>query len=426
MMKNKYLIIPIILGVFLFFANGCKKEDEAVKPTITTAQVTDITPTTASSGGNITSDGGATVTASGVVWGMAENPTLVSNTGITTNETKTGTFSSNLTGLTPCTTYYIRAYATNSAGTGYGNQQTFTTPDGILILTTNSVSDITLTTATCGGNITSDGGASVTARGVVWSTAENPTLDSNTGITTDGSGTGSFTSNLTDLTPGTTYYVRAYATNTIGTSYGEYVTFLTDETITDVDGNTYKVIKIGNQIWMTENLKTTHYNDGTAIPLVTDNTAWGNLNTPGYCWYNNDATAYKDTYGALYNWYAVNTGKLAPTGWHVPTIAEWTTLTDYLGGKSVAGGKLKETGTTHWTSPNTGATNETGFTALPGGDRYFSSGNFNDVGNYGFWWSATEPFVANAFYCCMSNSKSSVYSSCYDAALGYSVRCVRD
>jgi len=166
-------------------------------------------------------------------------------------------------------------------------------------------------------------------------------------------------------------------------------------TMTDRDGNVYTSVTIGTQTWMVENLKTTKYKDGTDIPLVTDDTEWANLNTPGYCWYNNDAATYKNSYGALYNWYAVSTGKLCPTGWHVPTDAEWTTLTTYLGGESVAGGKLKELGTTHWTTPNTGATNETGFAALPGGYIYYD-GTFDFIGNIGGWWSATEYYPPSA------------------------------
>src|SRR5674476_633708 len=114
-------------------------------------------------------------------------------------------------------------------------------------------------------------------------------------------------------------------------------------TVTDIEGNVYHTVKIGTQTWMVENLKTTKYKDGTAIPLVTDNKVWINLPTPAYCWYDNDATTYKNTYGALYNWYAVNTGKLAPTGWHIPTDAEWTTLQNYVGGELVAGDKMKAT-----------------------------------------------------------------------------------
>ena len=153
------------------------------------------------------------------------------------------------------------------------------------------------------------------------------------------------------------------------------------QTLKDIEGNVYPAVIIGTQVWMAENLKTTKYNDGMAIPLVSDNNAWEALKTPGYCWYNNDAAANKNRFGALYNWYTVNTKKLCPAGWHVPNDKEWTTLRTYLGGEEIAGGKLKETGTTHWTSPNTDATNQTGFTALPGGGRR-SNGEFFGLGFY--------------------------------------------
>ena len=134
--------------------------------------------------------------------------------------------------------------------------------------------------------------------------------------------------------------------------------------IADIDGNIYNTVIIGTQVWMKENLKATKLNDGTNILLETDNATWISLTDPAYCWYNNDASSYKNTYGALYNWFTVETGKLCPTGWHVPSDAEWFTLIDFLGGESVAGGKLKEIGNTHWNSPNTGATDEYGFTAI--------------------------------------------------------------
>lgn len=197
-------------------------------------------------------------------------------------------------------------------------------------------------------------------------------------------------------------------------------------TMTDQDGNVYKTVTIGTQTWMAENLRTTKYNDGTAIPFVTASSEWGNLSTGAYCNYRNtNNTDTIATFGRLYNWYAVNTGKLAPTGWHVPTDAEWTTLTTYLGGESVAGGKLKETGTTHWDSPNTGATNETGFTALPGGGRH-TNGSFYDIGYYGYWLSTTEYDTYNAWYRFMSYYYSYVYRNSFNKEFGISVRCVRD
>ena len=198
-----------------------------------------------------------------------------------------------------------------------------------------------------------------------------------------------------------------------------------EDPVTDIEGNFYQTIRIGTQVWMTENLKTTKYKDATDIPLVTDNTAWLNLTTGAYCWYDNDEATYGDTYGALYNWHTVNTGNLCPTGWHVPTDAEWTTLTDYLGGESVAGGKLKEIGTTHWNSPNTGATNESGFTALPGSSRR-SSGTFDYVGSNGRWWSSTEYFNYSAWHRRMLYDDSGVGRDDYNKKSGLSVRCVRD
>ena len=194
-------------------------------PTVTTTNVSNITQTTATSGGNVTSDGGANVTARGVCWSTSQNPTI--SNSHTTDGNGIGRFTSNITGLTANTTYYIRAYATNEKGTSYGEEKSFTTMvnESMPVVTTNEITDITQTTATSGGNVTSDGGVNVTARGVCWSTSQNPTISNS--HTTDGNGTGSFTSSITGLTANTTYYVRAYATNEKGTSYGEEKSFKT-------------------------------------------------------------------------------------------------------------------------------------------------------------------------------------------------------
>jgi uncharacterized protein (TIGR02145 family) len=194
--------------------------------------------------------------------------------------------------------------------------------------------------------------------------------------------------------------------------------------VTDVEGNNYQTVIIGTQEWMKENLKTTKYNDGTAIPL---DTIWNLPTTPVYCWYNDDATTYKSTYGALYNWYTANTGKLCPTGWHVPSDAEWTVLETYLGGSSVAGGKLKETGIIHWTSPNTSATNESGFTALPGGyrDNY---GGFGNILGSGVWWSSTEYGIgaSSSWDRRIDYVGSYILRDLDNKTFGFSVRCVKD
>ena len=403
----------------------------AVLPTITTTDLSLVTSNSATSGGNITNDGGAAITARGVCWSTNQNPTIADSKS--SDASGKGIFSSNITGLTPGATYYIRAYATNSIGTAYGNQVTSTTTPILPTIATTVISKISAFSAVGGGNISNDGGAPITARGVCWGLSQTPTTTNSK--TTDGTGKGNFTSSITGLSANTTYHVRAYATNSLGTGYGEDITLTTTQftygSVSDVEGNTYKTVTIGNQIWMAENLKTTKYNDGTTIPLVTDSTVWKKLSTPGYCWYNNDATANKNIYGALYNWYTLNTGKLCPTGWHVPSDAEWTILTTYLGGETVAGGKLKETGTSHWLSPNTGATNESGFAAVPGGYRYFG-GTFYDLGGFGYWWSTTESFSMEysfttiAYYLQMYYDYSGVSRSYFEKQRGFSVRCLRD
>jgi uncharacterized protein (TIGR02145 family) len=269
--------------------------------------------------------------------------------------------------------------------------------------------------------------------GVCWATTTNPTIENNK--ITHNQYLGSFECNLTGLLTNTTYYVRAFATNSAGTAYGKSIAFttliippiifnpsITYGSMTDQEGNIYKTVTIGTQTWMAENLHTTKYNNGTAIPNVTVDSIWSSHTSPAYCWYNNDA-GYKVIYGALYNWYTVKTGKLCPSGWHVSTDAEWTTLTTYLGGESVAGDKLKEIGTTHWSSTfegNEGATNESGFTALPGDmrDSYFNGTH----GGIGYWWSSS----IEGNYRQIWWDDSHIMSKEYMDYAGMSVRCLRD
>lgn len=196
-------------------------------------------------------------------------------------------------------------------------------------------------------------------------------------------------------------------------------------TVTDVEGNVYHEISIGPQTWMVENLKTTKFRNGDPIPNVTDNTAWENLTNGAYCVYNNDA-ANITTFGMLYNWYAVNDSrKIAPDGWHIPTDAEWSALRSYLGGATVAGGKLKSTGTVNWDTPNTGASNSSGFSAMPGGYRYYGA-TFGGVAMAGYWWSATEYDSGTAWCRYLSNSSPELFNSHISKGLGFSVRCIKD
>jgi len=203
-----------------------------------------------------------------------------------------------------------------------------------------------------------------------------------------------------------------------------------DIVITDIEGNIYNVVTIGTQEWLVENLKTTRYNDGESIPLITDGTTWEALTTPGYCWYDNDEQL-KDTYGAMYNWHTVNTGKLCPIGWHVPSDIEWTKLITYLGGvareDTIAGGKLKEAGMIHWKYPNKSATNESGFTALPGGIRGYG-GMFGNKGNYGSFWSTSEQPLdyTRAYYFGLFYGYQGSSLTITKKFVGLSVRCIKD
>jgi uncharacterized protein (TIGR02145 family) len=185
-------------------------------------------------------------------------------------------------------------------------------------------------------------------------------------------------------------------------------------------------VTIGTQNWMTKNLDVATYRDGTPIPQVTDPTAWANLTTGAWCYYNNDP-ANGLIYGKLYNWYAVNDPRgLAPVGWHIPSDAEWNKLSNFLGGSSVAGDFMKETGTLHWRSPNTAATNSSGFTALPAGFKDATTTGFFTINDNAFWWSTTELSVNGASYRYMNYTNGTLYPQGIDKKRGNSVRCIKD
>jgi uncharacterized protein (TIGR02145 family)/uncharacterized repeat protein (TIGR02543 family) len=227
------------------------------------------------------------------------------------------------------------------------------------------------------------------------------------------------------------------AKNGLGTNYqpGETITIGNSDlilyanwTVNDIDGNVYHMVTIGNQTWMVENLNTTRFNDGIDIPLVEDSSLWNDLTTPGFCWYNNDSLTYMETFGALYNWYAVNTGKLAPEGWHVATDAEWSALIAYLGGGSVAAGKLKETGTAHWNFTDSSVTNESGFTAVPGGSRSSNGfAIFSGINFYSYWWASTGNGAPGSWrYNIHANNALERINYYYSSGYGFSVRCVKN
>jgi uncharacterized protein (TIGR02145 family) len=240
------------------------------------------------------------------------------------------------------------------------------------------------------------------------------------------------TTEISGLTPGTVYNYRIKAQNSVGDTTGlngSFTTFhpvsfnsaLTYGAVTDIEGNIYKTIEIGSQTWMAENLKTGTLSDGTSIALVTDAKDWSNLTTPAHAWYGNNS----DVYGAVYNWHTVNTEKLCPDGWHVPSDNEWSILIEYLGGEAIAGSKLKEEGIAHWLSPNMEADNGSGFTALPGGVRY-SNGTYGNVNRYGYWWSSTERSASDSWARSVYFGYNNADRSSSSIKSGFSVRCIKN
>ena len=224
-----------------------------------------------------------------------------------------------------------------------------------------------------------------------------------------------------------------FLTALLNTGYSQ----ITDTIIDSIDGKIYKTIKIGNQWWMAENLAATKFNDGRVIALITENEKWIALTTPAYCWYNNNYTTYGETYGALYNWYAVNTDCLCPNGWHIPSDAEWKQLEINLGleeseidKKGIRGnnegGKLKDVGSSYWNSPNVGANNKSGFTAIPEGHRNWESGDFIDIGLFGTWWSSTEDDSSYAWRRTLHYNDDKIRRFTSHKRDGFSIRCIKD
>jgi uncharacterized protein (TIGR02145 family) len=334
-----------------------------------------------------------------------------------------------LSGLTEGTKYYYRIIATNELGTTTTNSpaSSFTTL-AKPIITTKDISEITTTSALSGGNVISDFGSPVFESGVCWSTSNNPTTNGTKVLNT--SGNANFNISVTSLNPNSVYYLRAYAINSVGIGYGNEIILKTyTGTISDIDGNQYYTVTIGNQLWMAENLKVTKYNDGTAIANLISGDDWHNTSGSAYCWYNNDINN-KPIYGAIYNWHTLDlisngSKNVCPINWHVPTYSEWTTLINYLG-NSLAGGKLKEIGTTHWNFPNTGANNSTGFTAVPGGGRGSTFGEFVFFGNNGVYWTSSISGNQYQSYSIAYNSNELTLWHAGSMNWGHSIRCIKD
>lgn len=405
-----FIAIPLLTAIMLAMTN-CMENDiqEANVPQLTTVEVTGIDYTTATTGGDLAHNGGSEILECGVVYSVTDTPSIENNTGKMIAALVAGKFTCTLNDLTRETNYNVRAYSRNAVGVGYGSMLSFFTAPRIDLpqVTTAEATEITQTSASTGGSITNTGGADITECGVVYSTTPGPDIDNNLGKTTDILTDGSFTSALSNLTPGTAYIVRAYARNPAGVAYGNEVILTTEkapepeETVTDIDGNVYHTIKIGEQTWMTENLKVTRYADGTSIPHVTDDATWGALGDndtdAAWCYYNNG----DNTYGVLYTWAAAK-GNICPAGWHVPTDAEWKQLemnlgmdqaaADGTGWRGVSEGSKLGGNADLWAAGNLKNFDQfgsSGFLMLPGGFRSAANGAFSGAGGEARWWSGT-------------------------------------
>ncbi|MCX6352888.1 MAG: fibrobacter succinogenes major paralogous domain-containing protein [Bacteroidetes bacterium] len=304
----------------------------------------------------------------------------------------------------------------------------------IPVVTTTPLTSITFTTADCGGTITSTGGSDVFYHGVCWGTNPNPDTSNFKMLVFDADL--NFKNLLSALTPNTTYFIRAYAANVKGIGYGNIITFTTLKTgytVTDIDGNVYKTVQIGRKLWMAENLKTTKYRDGTPIPNITDNSLWRLDSAGAYSEYDNSPTK-GAIYGKFYNYFAVlNKKGLAPTGWHIPTDGgDWSELETALGDDvGIMGGKMKETGTAHWKTPNYGADNSSGFTGLGGGMRSPSlTTPFILELERSYWWTNSEgnatKSATTAYIRWLEFNSAQMADYPFDKHYGLYVRCVKD
>ena len=409
------------------YGNEITFTTSAILPTVSTNEITNILTNSATGGGNVTNQGDANVTEKGICWSMNTNPIIEDNH--TSGGSGIGTFTSQMTNLYAGTTYYVRAYATSSAGTAYGEEKSFSTNIGIPAVISNQITEIDFNSATSGGNVMSDGGSGIISRGVCWNIIPNPEITDF--ITDEGSGLGEYISSLDGLSKGTTYYLRAYATNSFGTGYGNSIQFITNDSIHDIDGNMYITVNIGSQIWLKENLKTTHYQDGSEIPNNTDPSLWYDLISDAYCYQNNDISNL-DTYGALYNYYTVVDSRgLCPSGWHVSSDSEWYEMAHYVDSTvnnpimtgtlgTDAGAKLKsENG---WINDGNG-TDIYGFNGLPGG---YCTNYYANLTYSGHWYSSTEEDATYVWGWLLDNTHNFIQRGHSKKSVGMSVRCIKD
>ncbi len=393
------LIFKLLSLSPLIFMISCDRYDP---PLVSEAWVMELSSTSVTLNSYVLSDGGSAVTSRGVCWSISENPTISGNKTI--KGAGLGSFSTEISELTPLTTYYVRSYAKNRAGIGYSKVTSFATGRHLVSLSTLNVASVTDNSAVSGGFITAESGAIITAKGVCWGKSLPPTLNDNK--TSEGTGLETFSSNITGLEPGTTYYVRSYAICNDFIEYGWVETFRTyDGSLIDADKNVYYSIKIGNQEWMSSNLKVTKYSNGELIGTTTPASLDIQMfESPEYQWPVAGNEINVKAFGRLYTWYAAtDSRKLCPSGWHMPSHVEWSVLAASLTGLDGIR-----------------------FTSIPAGYR-LPDGIFSQFEHTARWWSSTSYSATEAYSTyCEDIYAGIVRPSSNSVKYGFSVKCVKD
>jgi uncharacterized protein (TIGR02145 family) len=400
-------LLLVGIGFFLFFIFCCDANEFDNPNLVTTLEINFISETKAYGGGKIENNGRGSVLLRGICWDTLPDPTIKNKK--TLNGSGDGSFISELIDLIPGQRYYVRAFATNADGTAYGNNISFITKDSDLpVLNTKPVSGLTSNSLISGGNITFEGKSKVLSRGVCWS-VNNPPLVSDK-KTQDGEGIGEFISEISGLNSHTPYYIRAYASNKLGTGYGKVIYVKPFQTtVADIEGNIYFTVSIGTQVWTVENLKVKKYQNGDPIPNIQDNSTWNNLEAGAYCDYENDSSNRKN-FGILYNWYAASDSRnLAPEGWRVASYEDYQVLVDFLGGPNEAEEKMIKGD----------------FNALASGKRN-RDGNFFDQDLYPYFWTSTEYHKGSTWarYLVLDGGELNIHNRSKN--YGFPIRCVRE
>ena len=405
---------------------GCKKETPQTVPILTTKTTTSITANSAVSGGDITNNGGSEITEKGICWSKNPNPTVTDNK--ISNGKGSEPFTSNITGLSGGTQYYVRAYAINATGTGYGSDVSFTSTATLATFTTPITSgEITDTSSIVSVTIQSNGGATITERGICWSLTDNPTINNNKIVApiSQSNQNNFYNITISKLNFESKYYIRAYAINSVGISYSSSINFTTlPKRLVDIDGNSYKTVRIGNQIWMADDLRVTKFSNGEKIPLT--RTTLQKDTVIAYALNPYDTS---NKIGAYYSHGVVLSKKqLAPKGYHIPTVTEFNNLIAYLGGTTAAATALKSGIVLRgsdgrlfgWgSSPYQQITNSSGFSMLQSNYYGYSSNDYPNLDAY-LWCSDgknTLKFIQGS---------NSLTISIWSSDIFHTIRCIKD